>query len=268
VPEKLVTVATFTQPLEAQIARGRLEAEGIMTFLTGDLTPSTFAGLSGIGGLTELKVPEKGAERAMAILAECMGEEELDEDWEARAEGDVWVCSLCGTPVALSLEVCPSCETPKEAIRKGTETSSFQSRPPLASELSEQGVQKRDEIAPGRPLAPELPEPESGLDLRNVETFLGDDLARRAFRSSLVSLAVIPLGLYSLWLLLRLALFSGEVSPAGMRSLFGAILLTAVNMILLLGLIFSISMMDWEGKLAFTLPLLGLTYIAFVLSRR
>jgi hypothetical protein len=270
VPEKLVTVATFTQPLEAQIARGRLEHEGITVFLTGDLTASAFAGFSGIGGLTELQVPEADAERAATVLAECMGEEELDDDWESRAEQeeDLWVCSLCGSSVANDLEVCPSCKTPKEAIRSGTRTSRIRSQAPVADELAEQGVQKREEIATGRPLDQELPEPESDLQLPSMETFLGDDLARRAFRSALVSLAVVPLGLYSLWLLLRLALFSGEVSPVGMRRIYGAILLTGVNVILWLGLIFWVSMVDWERKLAFAFLLLGLTYIAFILSRR
>jgi len=53
---------------------------------------------------------------------------------------------------------------------------------------------------------------------RNAETFLGDDLVRRAFLASLFGFSGF-LSLYSLWLLGRLAFFPGKISPRMMPRL-------------------------------------------------
>src|SRR2546423_10275041 len=96
--DRLVTVASFSVPYEADLARGLLETEGITAFLAGDMAASTLAGVGGPIGRVDLQVRETDAQRAAGILAVCAAEATLDEDWETQAEegADVWVCSLCG----------------------------------------------------------------------------------------------------------------------------------------------------------------------------
>jgi hypothetical protein len=91
-------------------------------------------------------------------------------------------------------------------------------------------VQRRDQVEAGAPAVPEHQLAEDDLELPPLETFLGDDLARRAFRAALFG-CLAPCGpftLYSLWLLLRLSLYPGGLSPAGMRRRQGALLLDEV----------------------------------------
>jgi hypothetical protein len=268
-PEKFVTVASYTQPIEAQLAKGRLEDEGIKVFLTGDLTANTFSGLGGLGGQVQLQVPEADVKRAEEILAACAEEEALDEDWEERVEEEagVWTCSLCGTPVDDAVAVCPSCETPREAVQNAPPSITLQRRRMAVQEQSEEGIQRRGEVTKEAPLPAEMPEPEGELDLPKLETFLGDDLARRAFRSGLISLAFFPLGIYTVWLLLRLAFFSEEVSPAGIRKIYGALFLAGLNLVYWIGLLSWLSLATWFNALALLFLLLGISFFAFVYSR-
>jgi hypothetical protein len=66
---------------------------------------------------------------------------------------------------------------------------------------------------------------EDDLDIPNPETFLGDDLVRRAFLTALFGAIFPPITLYSLWLLWRVALFPGKISPAFMPRFYVAIAL-------------------------------------------
>ena len=68
--DEVVTVAHFTEPLEAEMARGRLESAGIQVFLAGENARIMEPGL----GPLLLQVPAKDAEDARAILADA-GEE-------------------------------------------------------------------------------------------------------------------------------------------------------------------------------------------------
>jgi hypothetical protein len=70
-PEGLVTVARFSDPAEAQMARGMLEAAGVETFMVGEsvnsLMPGTFrvrlqVRLEDEAGARELLVPSDGAD--------------------------------------------------------------------------------------------------------------------------------------------------------------------------------------------------------------
>jgi hypothetical protein len=72
---EFVTVAHFRNPITADIARGRLEAEGIPVLLAG-------GGLGPLSGFFDpatndirLHVPEEAAERAVALLQEDWSEE-------------------------------------------------------------------------------------------------------------------------------------------------------------------------------------------------
>lgn len=68
--DEIVTVAHFTEPVEAEMARGRLESAGIEVFLSGENARILEPGL----GPLQLQVAAKDAEDARALLADA-GEE-------------------------------------------------------------------------------------------------------------------------------------------------------------------------------------------------
>jgi hypothetical protein len=69
--QDLRTIATFGHPVEANLARNRLEAEGIPAFLLGeDTVAMAWPFTSGEGGI-QLQVPADDAGRATACLAEA-----------------------------------------------------------------------------------------------------------------------------------------------------------------------------------------------------
>jgi hypothetical protein len=93
----------------------------------------------------------------------------------------------------------------------------------------EEGIEPRDQLSREAPGLPEPVDAESDLQLPPLETFLGDDLARRAMLAALFGPFTVGLGtLYSCWLLLKLLLFSGELSPSGLRKVYLAILLNGL----------------------------------------
>lgn len=67
---ELETVARFNEPMEAEMARGRLQSAGIEVFLSGENAAIMEPGL----GPLRLQVAAKDAEDARAILADA-GEE-------------------------------------------------------------------------------------------------------------------------------------------------------------------------------------------------
>lgn len=65
---KLVTIKTFTYPHEAYIVRGKLESEGIETFMKDELTVQVHNFYSNAVGGVKLQVLEKDVEKASSIL--------------------------------------------------------------------------------------------------------------------------------------------------------------------------------------------------------
>ena len=64
----LVTIATFPGPVEAEIAKSRLESEGIPSFLGNELASGMMPFLKpGLGGVS-LQVARDDVERAKEIL--------------------------------------------------------------------------------------------------------------------------------------------------------------------------------------------------------
>ncbi len=78
--EDVVTVASFIEPIEAEMAKGRLESAGIVVFLSGENARIMEPGL----GPLRLQVEAKDAADARAILMDA-GEELA----EAESAGDV-----------------------------------------------------------------------------------------------------------------------------------------------------------------------------------
>jgi hypothetical protein len=67
-PDELVTVASFPDVPEAQLARERLELEGVQAFVIDALTAGVMPYLAGSTGGVRLQVVAKDAERAREIL--------------------------------------------------------------------------------------------------------------------------------------------------------------------------------------------------------
>ena len=67
--ERYVTVETFTSPWEAQLARARLEAEGIESLVADEHVVRLDWAISNAVGGVKLKVREEDAERAAAALS-------------------------------------------------------------------------------------------------------------------------------------------------------------------------------------------------------
>jgi hypothetical protein len=232
-----------------------LEQEGIKVLLTGDVSSDVFAGLPSLGGSLHLQVQESDRDRAEEILEDLAGEESLDEDWEAQAEHDpaVWTCPLCGGPVSQSLSACPACKTRREGIRPA-HSPLVAGEPPAetaqpARQITAESPQSAHETSV--PARADLEPDHEDLSLPPLETFLGDDLATRAFRSALFACLIlgmtfvlfregfglfffIPFTFYSLWLLGRLVFFSGDVSTAGIVRMCVAIALNLGCLLILL----------------------------------
>ncbi|WP_437732400.1 putative signal transducing protein [Sorangium sp. So ce1335] len=99
--EQLVTVATYSESVEAQMARSALSAHGVRAFIADEhvatLTPHYIGRSLGI----RLQVPRADLERAAEILKPPAVDDdrELDEEDEA-AEIDGPKCPACGARYA------------------------------------------------------------------------------------------------------------------------------------------------------------------------
>jgi hypothetical protein len=126
--DKLVTVMTFDQSFEAQLAKNLLENEGITSVVCGEYS-SNILSLGTAVGLPRqiaLQVRENDAQRAVALLAEV----ELNKNWEDEAESgsDVWICSICGEPISNRLSICYACQTSRDGIRTAASRDSISTR--------------------------------------------------------------------------------------------------------------------------------------------
>jgi hypothetical protein len=88
---RLTTVATYLEPIQAELARSRLDAEGIPAFIQGGEFASMAWHLTLANQGVKVQVPTEDAERAMAILSETSaagGQEHGDEHWPQTAENE------------------------------------------------------------------------------------------------------------------------------------------------------------------------------------
>ncbi len=76
----LVTIATFSYPAQAHVARTKLETEGILAFVADDnLIAADWLYSNAVGGV-KLQVSEQNAERALEILGMRLDEDDDEED--------------------------------------------------------------------------------------------------------------------------------------------------------------------------------------------
>ena len=93
----MVTVARYTNLLEAHIARGRLESEGIAAFIADEnIIWANWLLADAIGGV-QLRVPLEDSVRARRILSEVDGTDVLENDLENTSSGSNR-CPGCGAP--------------------------------------------------------------------------------------------------------------------------------------------------------------------------
>jgi hypothetical protein len=76
---KLITIATFENTTEAQVAKNALEAEGIRAVLGDEMTVDLFWNLSNAISGVKVQVLEDDAERALAVLEKELGPDEGGE---------------------------------------------------------------------------------------------------------------------------------------------------------------------------------------------
>jgi len=140
--EKFVLVASFSIPYQAELARNRLQAEGVRVLMSGQIGASTF-GFGVLGGQIRLEVPEAEFDKAHAILAEVLAEQEgPPPGWEKAAEQPegLWICPMCGSAVSRARFTCPDCGT---------------ARTPDAAPATDTAIQSgaaRDAVGVGAPL--------------------------------------------------------------------------------------------------------------------
>jgi hypothetical protein len=218
--DKFVVLAAYYLSTEAEMARARLRDEGINAHLTGDITVNAL-GLQGIAGQMQLHVPEAEADRAAEILAAVEAARHPADGDRGEAEPALWICPLCGDAVPDGVAVCPACQTERAA--------SVTTAPPFPTDgpdIQKRPTDKPDKVTQDAPVPAGALDPD--LDLPPLETFLGDDLVRRAFVAALFGFMCALISLYSIWLLARLAVYSGQVSPKAMPKLYVAIALNAL----------------------------------------
>lgn len=127
--DKLVTIATFSEPSQAEISKAKLEEVGINCFLTEDATHNLYGYAA---GTIRLQIRESDAERALEALkvdgkkrcTQC-GQEVQDsakycancgaETGDCR-QGEVtgWTCTKCGEQVEDQFDVCWKCGTGRD----------------------------------------------------------------------------------------------------------------------------------------------------------
>jgi hypothetical protein len=237
--DNYITVAGFSEPIKAEIARGRLESEGIPAIVSGGLTTNNLFGNSNISGRVDLRVPAGDFARAAQILGECGDQSHLVDD--PGDEGPVWLCPLCGEPVRAVLPVCPACHTPRgstpdaNADDDGDDKPEVRIQTPPASATRitrdpvETGVATAEAIEPALQSTDMEPE----VEVPPLATMVGDAMARRAFYAALFGPAAAGLlSLYSMWLLLKLTFYRGELSAQGLRHMYMALGLNGAYMLL------------------------------------
>jgi hypothetical protein len=191
---RLKTIAAFSTPEDAEVARIALENEGIASYLEGATTVGMLWHCGNAVGGVKLQVAEGDAQRACEVLAR---EKVSGEDGTAEAG----VCPKCGADLPPGFEVCWSCESP---AGDGEAASSSPTAAPSAQEAGE----KRDD------------------DGQAAE---GDATAWRALSAAIIGVFLCPplLHFYSIWVLLKLTFQRQPLSRKGNRNYYLAMFVDA-----------------------------------------
>ena len=200
--EKIVRLAWFGDPIEAGLVKNRLEEVGISAFISGDIAAGAFAGLGSAFAKIELYVPRSCLQRAFSVLEKIQTEE-----YHLDAEDST----------AIEARDPPSRPVDEHVMAAGTHIQAA----PASDSAADQGSEP--EIA----AAMDQEAPEEVKDLDRPITWTAEALANRAWRAAVLGLVLFPgmFHLYSLFLLVNMMFKDEEVSPSGMRKVYGALAL-------------------------------------------
>lgn len=95
-PERLITVAAFNEPIEAHLARSRLECEGLVCSLADEHIVGVYwLSTSAVGGV-KLQVRERDREQALRVLEETSARPVASAEW-VTGDLDAPRCPSCGS---------------------------------------------------------------------------------------------------------------------------------------------------------------------------
>jgi hypothetical protein len=214
--DKMVLLAIYGNPVEAELARAQLQAEGIPARVMGGTSGDLFAGM-GVGvSNVQLLVPEGDYERASQLLdEESEVARESRENREREAERAARRSTAIKEPVPAesdSTDIRPAEKSPAEAAAD-----------PAAS------PETAEVEAAGADLLPDDDEREE-----RPLTWTADDIAARAFRAALFGYFTCGLlHFYAIWLIIRLPFAEGELSRAGARKAYAAVTLALLPFVVL-----------------------------------
>lgn len=202
--EKIVSLATYSNPIDAEMVKHYLQDAGITVFSAGAEAAGAFVGLDSAFANIELHVPQSQLQQAQEAL-ESFDEQESTAEYNLSNEDDTDIME--GEP-----------DRPLSPVKT---TSQFRSGPP-AEEFAGEDTDREVGSVPGQTVGSE--------DLVGSDASIQwnpDALAARAWRASFLGMIVLPplLNLYSIWLLIRMAGLDEEPSPAGLRRVYGAIII-------------------------------------------
>ncbi len=96
----LIKIATFHNPMDAHVAQGLLEAEGLPSYIEGEHANLALSYVgSAVGGVRLLV---SAAHRQLAL-------EVLERAEENKTTGAEWMCGKCCETVDAGFDVCWSC---------------------------------------------------------------------------------------------------------------------------------------------------------------
>ena len=94
--EELITIATFSRPMEAHLTKARLETEGVECFITDEFTVAANWLFSNAIGGVKLKVKESDAQKAAEILQqEPVNIDSIEMDEDMGTDEDELQCPKC-----------------------------------------------------------------------------------------------------------------------------------------------------------------------------
>lgn len=190
--DRLITVATFSVDVEAEMAKNRLEEEGIRAFLQGETATGLYQLGYTLGGI-QLQVAAEDGERAVDILSSLPKRKVRMEGWDQSDDEED--------------------EEPDPEPETSITTRPSSSFEPESAVTAHPGTVRAE--APDADADEEAP-------LSAV-----DAIAFRAWRAAIFGLLFCPplFHIYSAAMLIWLACVPGELSERGTRSLYGAVLI-------------------------------------------
>ncbi len=223
--ERIVTLATFGNPIEAELARNLLEAEGIRALLSGDTANNTLGGM--VHTTIALQVAEGDADRALEALAE-FGPHDRRREFLADA-------ARAGPmrPEGAEEEEDTAIRVPEWASTEEPDEDDPEARYRVSASQFRSGkrptTEERVQVSAPEPPAEKMAEPEPLEEPVRV-TWGPDDYASRALKAAVLG-PIVCLGLlnfYSVYLLIRLAFLDEEPSGTGMKKVYAAVAIDAV----------------------------------------